>query len=97
MSQSLEVEALPSEALQALPDTLGSTHPITLVSIDNCAALLRSQDKFSEAGELLRDAVLLKDEGKFSEAEALYGEALQGLRTTLGNMHPHTLSSINNQ
>ena len=41
-------------------------------------------------------AGLLQDQGKLSDAEALYREALDGRRRTLGDAHPGTLNSINN-
>eukprot|EP00929_Paragymnodinium_shiwhaense_P008745 TRINITY_DN11270_c0_g1_i15.p1 TRINITY_DN11270_c0_g1~~TRINITY_DN11270_c0_g1_i15.p1 ORF type:complete len:112 (+),score=17.65 TRINITY_DN11270_c0_g1_i15:1-336(+) len=34
--------------------------------------------------------------GRFEEAEPLYREALHGYREKLGDMHPDTLTSINN-
>ena len=39
---------------------------------------------------------LLKKQGKLDEAEPLLREALQVLRSTLGNRHPGTLTSISN-
>ena len=39
---------------------------------------------------------LLKDQGKLDEAGVLYREALEARRATLGDRHPHTLTSMNN-
>ena len=41
-------------------------------------------------------AGLLQDEGKLEEAAALFREALDGRRATLGDKHSATLTSANN-
>ena len=38
---------------------------------------------------------LYESQGRYSEAELLYLEAMEGMRTELGERHPHTLASIN--
>mmetsp|Transcript_13775 Transcript_13775/g.34390 ORF Transcript_13775/g.34390 Transcript_13775/m.34390 type:complete len:82 (+) Transcript_13775:3-248(+) len=40
--------------------------------------------------------MLLQAKGQLDEAEALFRNALQTYRETLGNCHPSTLASINN-
>ena len=40
--------------------------------------------------------VLLQDKGDLATAEPLCREALEVSRETLGNRHPHTLTSIHN-
>ena len=58
---------------------------------------LRQENRAAEAQRCMNTvALLLQDQGKLCEAAPLFQESLQGFRVMLGDLHPDTLSSINN-
>ena len=48
------------------------------------------------AGTLSNIGAVLQDQGDLDGAAPLLREALEAMRETLGDRHPHTLTSINN-
>jgi tetratricopeptide (TPR) repeat protein len=57
-----EAEPLLCDVLRCYRETLGDTHPNTLISMNNLAFLLNEQGKVSEAESLYRDALRCRRE-----------------------------------
>jgi len=69
----------------------------TWLADEGRAALARLPKKKRGTSTLINNlGLLLQAQGRLDEAGALYREALEARRETLGNRHPDTLSSINN-
>eukprot|EP00435_Cladocopium_sp_Y103_P064679 s1011_g26.t1 len=83
-------EGLHRRALAGREDQLGSTHPDTLRSVSNLAALLKAKGSFAEA----RASQPKPYTRELWKAEGLHRRALAGREDQLGSTHPDTLSSV---
>ncbi|CAE7372063.1 NPHP3, partial [Symbiodinium sp. KB8] len=87
-----EAEILYKECLDRRRANLGERHKDTLDSVSDLVLLLEEQGRYEDAELLARKELA---QGQYEEAESLLREELEG-RTRLGEMHPETLTSMNN-
>jgi tetratricopeptide (TPR) repeat protein len=86
-----DARALYEEALKFKRSKLGAQHASTLTSMSNLAGLLKAQGKLEEARVLY---VHHLPSVCFCNTLSMYEESLQGHRSTLGSLHPDTLTDI---
>ncbi len=96
MVKYLEAQQLCRRVLQAKSDQFGESHPVTLTILSNMADILRRLEYLQVPRHEVCSQIQEGPRWAYEQSETAYRNVLEKRQDVLGELHPHTLESLEN-